>query len=109
MKVIRTRVIWGLKQYERHKEEKNVIHQVLEPLESMAYTRNTGVEDLASNITVQFTQLQRGMETQGQVNLDQGRRIAGRPEGANCYNKKLSVCVREFHVPALSIKSYNAY
>jgi len=64
-----------------------VIHQVLEPLEKMAHTRNIGLEDLASNITTQISQLQRGMETQGlvnleqgQVNLDQGRRIAGLEE-----------------------------
>ena len=68
-------------------EENAVIHQVLEPLEKMAHTRNIGVEDLASNITTQISQLQRGMETQGLVNLEQGqvnlelgRRIAGLEE-----------------------------
>jgi hypothetical protein len=67
--------------------ENAVIHQVLDPLEKMAHTRNIGLEDLASNITTQISQLQRGMETQGlvnleqgQVNLDQGRRIAGLEE-----------------------------
>jgi len=67
--------------------ENAVIHQVLDPLEKMAHTRNIGLEDLASNITTQISQLQRGMETQGLVNLEQGqvnlelgRRIAGLEE-----------------------------
>ena len=56
-------------------EENSELHQVLKPLENMAYSREIALEDLVSTIAVEISELQQSRVEQARVNEEQGQLI----------------------------------